>query len=75
MPIFFAQAANDFNTEPSHVLAGVMDQEGKPHALRIFPPHGATHRAGHGDFCLHGMAEWGPDVLAFLRAPATAKQR
>lgn len=70
-PIFFAQAQNDFDTTPSRVLSAEMDRIGKPNRMKIFPPHGQTHMDGHAGFCLHGMTEWGPDVIEFLRSPPT----
>jgi dipeptidyl aminopeptidase/acylaminoacyl peptidase len=66
-PIFFVQAENDFNTAPSKLLSEVMRKKGLPFRLRIFPPHGDSHMAGHAGFCNHGSAEWGPDVLDFLK--------
>ena len=70
-PIFFVQAANDYNTTPSRELAAEMDRAHLPHAVRIFPPHGKTPAAGHAHFCIKGMGEWGEEVLAFLRHPPT----
>lgn len=67
VPIFFVQAANDFDTTPTKALAEEMATAGKPHAQNIFPPHGTTAMQGHAHFCNHGQAEWGPDVLAFLQ--------
>jgi dienelactone hydrolase len=69
IPVFLVQAENDFNTAPSRVLSAEMDAAHKPHLMKIFPPHGTTPMAGHAHFCNHGMKEWGPEVLAFLRAP------
>jgi dienelactone hydrolase len=66
-PVFFVQAANDFNTAPSEVLAEAMRQKKLPHRMRIFPAHGTTPIEGHAHFCNHGSNEWGPDVLDFLR--------
>ncbi len=66
VPVFFLQAENDFDTAPSRELAEEMQRAGKPHRMRIFPPHGKTQRAGHGGFCLRGMPKWGDDVRAFL---------
>ena len=66
-PIFFVQAENDFDTTPSVALAAEMEAAHKPHAMKIFPPHGTTHMQGHAHFCNHAMNEWGDDVLAFLR--------
>jgi dienelactone hydrolase len=68
-PVFFIQAENDFDTAPSIALAAEMDAAKKPHAMRIFPPHGSTPREGHAHFCNHGMNEWGDAALAFLRRP------
>jgi carboxymethylenebutenolidase len=66
VPVFFAQAANDFDTRPSLELAKEMDSAKKPHALRIFPAAGSTAEEGHA-FCSGGMQPpWGDDVIAFL---------
>jgi carboxymethylenebutenolidase len=70
VPVFFLQAENDFDTTPSRALSDEMLIAGKPTRVKIFPPHGKTHMAGHAGFCTHGMGEWGDDVLAFLRESA-----
>ena len=67
VPVFFVQAENDFNTEPSHVLSELMADAGKPNRMEIFPPHGKTRKEGHAHFCNFGMNEWGDDVVTFLR--------
>jgi hypothetical protein len=67
--VFFLQAENDFDTTPSRALSAAMVGAGKPARVKIYPPHGDTHRAGHAGFCNRGQREWGEDVLAFLRAP------
>jgi hypothetical protein len=67
VPVFFVQAENDFNTEPSLVLGQLMLDAGKPHQVEIFPPHGTTRMEGHAHFCNFGMGEWGDLVLDFLR--------
>jgi hypothetical protein len=64
------QAENDYDTEPSRKLAGIMDSAGKPRALKIYPPYGGTVEDGHGGFCNRGMPIWGDDALAFLRHAA-----
>jgi dienelactone hydrolase len=69
VPVFFVQAENDFDTSPTKLLPLEMEAAHKPHRAKIFPPHGTTHMEGHAHFCTHGMAEWGPDVLAFLDHP------
>jgi carboxymethylenebutenolidase len=66
-PVFFVQAENDFNTAPSKVLSEAMRKKKLTHRVRIFPPHGTTPMAGHAHFCNHGSAEWGADVLDFLK--------
>lgn len=70
-PIFFVQAANDFDTTPSQVLSAEMTREGKPNHIKIYPPHGGTPMEGHAHFCNYGQSEWGDDVLAFLRQAET----
>ena len=67
IPVFFVQAENDFNTAPSKVLSEAMKAKGLPFRLHIFPPHGDSHMGGHAGFCNHGTAEWGPEVLEFLK--------
>ena len=67
IPIFFAQAANDFDTSPSRILSAEMARAGKPNRMKIYPKHGETPMAGHAHFCNYGQAEWGEDTLAFLR--------
>jgi dienelactone hydrolase len=69
VPVFLLQAENDYNTSPTRILAQKMEAANKPHRAKIYPPHGVSPREGHGGFCLHGMGEWGADVLAFLDAP------
>jgi carboxymethylenebutenolidase len=66
-PIFFLQASNDYDTQPSIELAKEMQAAGRPHLLKIFPPNGTTPEEGHA-FCAGGMKPpWGEDVIAFLR--------
>jgi dienelactone hydrolase len=66
VPVFFIQAENDYDTTPSLTLAADMQKAGRPHRLKIFPPHGRSPAEGHG-FCVGGLnPAWGPDVLAFL---------
>ncbi len=68
VPVFLLQAENDFNTTPTRELARVMAHVGKPHRVKIYPPHGLTPQEGHHGFCFSGTKEWGDDVLAFLDA-------
>jgi carboxymethylenebutenolidase len=71
-PVFFVQAANDFDVTPSEALSSEMAAAGRPHDKKIFPPHGTTPMAGHAHFCNRGQTEWGPDVLTFLRRSGVA---
>jgi hypothetical protein len=70
-PLFFVQAENDFDTTPSLALSAEMESARKPHAVKIFPPHGTTHMAGHAHFCNHGMSEWGDvhELIGTARRP------
>jgi hypothetical protein len=67
-PVFFLQAANDYNPHASERLIAVMEAAGKAHGGKMYPAHGVGHQAGHAHFCNHGVHEWGEDVLDFLRS-------
>ena len=75
VPIFFFQAANDYDLSPSRELAAEMVTAGRPHALTVYPAYGASVEEGHS-FGYFGGVTWGPDVLAFLEralgGPASA---
>ncbi|HLJ50019.1 MAG TPA: dienelactone hydrolase family protein [Bryobacteraceae bacterium] len=64
-PIFFFQAANDFNLSPSRVLSEVMKQANKTYEVKIYPPFGKSTMDGHtlGYF---GASVWADDVFRFL---------
>jgi len=64
-PVFFIHAANDYSVNPGKALDGRLEQLGKPHCLKIYPPIGRTPDDGHA-FPLLGVSIWEPDVLAFL---------
>jgi dienelactone hydrolase len=64
-PVFFIHAANDYSVNPGKALDGRLEQLGKPHCLKIYPPIGRTPEDGHA-FPLLGVSIWEPDVLAFL---------
>jgi dipeptidyl aminopeptidase/acylaminoacyl peptidase len=65
IPIFFFQAANDYDLSPSEILAATMKEAGKPYELRIFPAYGESKDDGHS-FGYFGSAVWAGDVLSFL---------
>lgn len=66
VPIYFIQAENDQDLSPSRVLANEMQQLGKPHKIKIFPPFGKTAEDGHS-FGYYGGEIWGLEVFTFLR--------
>jgi len=64
-PVFFIHAANDYSLNPGKALDARLEQFGKPHRLKIYPPIGRTPEDGHS-FPLLGVSIWEPDVFAFL---------
>lgn len=66
-PIFFFQAANDYDLSPSRTLADVMKSVGKPYELKIYPAYGKSSQDGH-TFGYFGSSVWANDVFEFLDA-------
>ena len=66
VPVFLIQAENDYDLSPTQVLSKEMEQAGKAHRAKVYPPYGETQSDGHGGFCGRGVAVWGNDVLSFL---------
>jgi len=64
-PMFFIHAANDYTTASGTALDARLQQLGKAHRLKIYPPIGRTADDGHA-FPLLGVSRWEPDVFAFL---------
>jgi carboxymethylenebutenolidase len=64
-PVFFIHAANDYSLGAGKALDARLEQVGKPHRLKIYPPVGHTVDEGHG-FLYLGVSTWEPDVFAFL---------
>jgi dienelactone hydrolase len=64
-PVFFIHAANDYSVNSGKALDARLEQLGKPHRLKIYPPIGRTPDDGH-NFPLIGVSIWEPDVFAFL---------
>jgi carboxymethylenebutenolidase len=64
-PIFFFQAANDYDISPSNTLAAAMKDAGKAYEVKIYPAYGDSPEEGHtlGYF---GSSIWINDVLRFL---------
>src|SRR5271157_1317063 len=65
MPVFFIHAANDYSVASGKALDAELQQLGKPHLLKIYPPIGQTPDDGHA-FPFLGVKIWEPDVFAFL---------
>ena len=64
-PIFFIHAANDYSTKPGETLDARLQELGKTHRLKIYPPVGRTAEDGH-DMLYRAVEQWEPDVFEFL---------
>jgi dienelactone hydrolase len=64
-PILFIHAANDYSVAPGKGLDARLQQIGKAHRLKIYPPFGHTAEEGH-EFLYLGVSAWESDVFAFL---------
>jgi carboxymethylenebutenolidase len=64
LPVFFIHAENDYTVAPGKALDSRLQQLGKPHRLKIYPPIGHTAEEGH-DLPFRGV-RWETDVFAFL---------
>ncbi len=69
-PIFFFQAANDFDLSPSKTLSAEMNEVSKAHKLKIYPRYGDSPRDGHS-FGYFGSDVWAEDVFGFLNQHCT----
>jgi dipeptidyl aminopeptidase/acylaminoacyl peptidase len=69
-PIFFFQAANDFDLSPSKTLSAEMNKANKTYKLKIYPAYGDSPGDGHtlGYF---GSDVWADDVFRFLNQYCT----
>jgi acetamidase/formamidase/dienelactone hydrolase len=67
IPVMFVQAENDYSIAPGKALAAEMDRAHTPHALKIYPPFGATAAEGH-NLVFGSPSTWEADVFAFLDA-------
>lgn len=65
IPIFFFQAANDYDLSPSKILAAAMKDANKKYQLKIYPAYGGSPQDGHA-FGYLGAAVWADDVFDFL---------
>jgi dienelactone hydrolase len=64
-PVFLIHAANDYSTGMGTALDARLQQLGRAHRLKIYPPIGHTPEDGHA-FPLIGVSAWEPDVFSFL---------
>jgi carboxymethylenebutenolidase len=64
-PIFFFQAANDFDPSPSKTLSAEMNAASKTYKLKIYPAYGDSPGDGH-TFGYFGSDVWADDVFEFL---------
>jgi dipeptidyl aminopeptidase/acylaminoacyl peptidase len=64
-PIFFFQAANDYDLSPTRTLSAAMKSAGKEFEVKIYPAFGSSVQDGHS-FGYFGSEVWGPDVFRFL---------
>lgn len=65
MPVFFAQAQNDYDLAPTNELAAEMEKAHLPHTVQIFPKFGKSNQDAH-DFCVHGEKVWGAPIFDFI---------
>ena len=65
VPIFFAQAANDFSTRPTTEIAAALAGSGVPFEAKIYPPFGHTPSEGHF-LAGRGSLVWAADMRRFL---------
>ena len=70
VPIFFFQAANDYDLSPSRTLSTVMKDAGRTYKVKIFPSYGNSPGDGH-TFGYFGAAVWADDVFQFLNQHCT----
>jgi dipeptidyl aminopeptidase/acylaminoacyl peptidase len=64
-PVFFFQAANDYDLSPSRALSAAMLSAGKISEMKIYPAYGRSVADGH-TFGYFGGLVWGDDVFRFL---------
>jgi carboxymethylenebutenolidase len=64
-PIFFFQAANDYDLSPSKTLSAAMKDASRTYELKIYPPYGSSPQEGH-TFGYFGSVIWADDAFRFL---------
>jgi dienelactone hydrolase len=66
-PVFFFQAANDFDITPTEALAAEMERAEKTHMRKVYPAHGQSNGDGHM-LAVRAPETWAGDVFDFLSA-------
>jgi carboxymethylenebutenolidase len=64
-PIFFFQAANDYDLSPSRDLSAAMKEAGKTYEAKMYPAFGTSAQEGHS-FGYFGSSVRAKDVFKFL---------
>jgi carboxymethylenebutenolidase len=64
-PIFFFQAANDYDLSPRRTLSAAMKDARRTYEVKIYPSYGNSPQDGH-TFGYFGSAVWADDVFRFL---------
>lgn len=72
-PVFFFQAANDYDLSPSKVLSSEMMESGKVAKIKIYPEFGSSEKEGHS-FPYRGVSIWFDDVFSFLNKYCPSEQ-
>jgi dienelactone hydrolase len=72
VPIFFFQAANDFDVTPTEQLADEMQRSGKTHIRRLYPAWGQRPGDGHM-LAVRGPEVWAADVFTFFSQHLTVR--
>lgn len=64
-PVMIVQAQNDYSVNPGQAIDSVMNQLGKQHVLKIYPPFGNSLTEGHNILFL-STNTWETDVFNFF---------
>jgi len=73
-PVFFFQAANDYDLSPTNVLSAAMKDAGNAYESKIYPAYGDSVQDGH-TFGYFGASIWSEDVFAFLNRHCSGQRR
>jgi dienelactone hydrolase len=64
-PVMIVQAANDYSLNPPHMLDSVMNENNKPHLIKIYSSIGNSETEGH-HLIFSSPQTWEADVFTFL---------